>query len=237
MNFEKFKPYFHESWHDKVQPFIESAECDEIYKELKSESARGKKIAPLSGNVFRCFLETPLDSLSVIMMGMCPYHSMYEGSPIADGLLMGCSTTGKLQPSLQQFYNSVEKDVYDISLEGYKNPNVDFLSAQGVLMYNAALTTLCGAAGAHQTLWEPFTKYMFEKVFSVENVPIILLGKDAVKFKQYTIPNAHVFTLSHPASAAYNNGVWNTEGVFKKVTEIVKGLTRKEIEWLDFVPF
>lgn len=236
LNKDKFKPLFGDWW-DKIEPFFDEGGLDPIYAQLKKESAMGKKIAPISGNVFRCFTVTPLSTLQIVVMGMCPYHTVHEGIPIADGLLMGCSFTGKLQPSLLQFYNGVEKDVYGIALDGYKNPNVDFLAAQGILMFNAALTTLAGTAGSHQDLWEPFTMYMFEKVFNIESVPIILLGKDAAKFKQYTNSNAHVFTLSHPASATYNNGQWNTDGVFKKVTEIVKGLTRKEIEWLDFVPF
>ena len=72
MQFEKFKDLFHESWHDKIRPFIESEECDDIYKFLKSESQRGKMIAPLSVNVYRCFLETSLDDLKLVILGMCP---------------------------------------------------------------------------------------------------------------------------------------------------------------------
>ena len=58
MNWDKFKDQFHESWHSKMQPFIESEECDKIYEFLKKESKRGKKIAPLSSAIFRCFKET-----------------------------------------------------------------------------------------------------------------------------------------------------------------------------------
>ena len=169
-------------------------------------------------------------------MGMCPYHSSFEGSPVADGLLMGCSVTNKSQPSLSKFYDAIERDVYELSLYGNKNPDVGFLSAQGVLMFNAALTTQIGVAGSHIKLWEPFTTYMFKKVFIVENVPIIFLGKDAAKYKQYTNPNGHVFELSHPASAAYKQENWESDGVFKKVTEIVKGQINYELEWLDFEP-
>ena len=46
MLWDKFKDYFHESWHESVRPFIESEQCDEIYAYLKAESRRGKKIAP-----------------------------------------------------------------------------------------------------------------------------------------------------------------------------------------------
>jgi len=53
MIWDNFKDSFHESWHDKMRPFIESEECDKIYAFLKSESGRGKIIAPISSNVFR----------------------------------------------------------------------------------------------------------------------------------------------------------------------------------------
>lgn len=236
LNKDKFKPLFGDWWL-KIEPFFDSGGFDPIYAQLKKESAMGKIIAPISGSVYNCFLATPLSKLQVVMMGMCPYHSAYQGSPVADGLLMGCSVTGRLQPSLEIFYNAVEKDVYGLSLDGYKNPDVYFLGDEGVLMYNAALTTQIGVAGAHMKLWEPFTQYMFEKVFSVENVPIILLGKEAQRFEQYTKGNPHVFSLSHPASASYKNEEWDTKGVFKQVTEIVKGQIDYTIDWLDITPF
>ena len=113
MNWDKFKENFHESWHLKMQPFIESEACDKIYAYLKKESQRGKSIAPLSINVYRCFMETPLDEVKVVMLGMCPYHSLKQGFPVADGLLMGCSTTGLLQPSLEKFYQGIEIELYN----------------------------------------------------------------------------------------------------------------------------
>jgi uracil DNA glycosylase len=113
MNWDKFKDQFHPSWHRFMQPFIESEACDNIYKFLKVESKRGRQIAPLSQNVFRCFQETSYDDLKLIMVGMCPYHSTKKGQCVADGLLMGCSTTGVLQPSLQKFYDGIEKELHN----------------------------------------------------------------------------------------------------------------------------
>lgn len=50
MKWSNFKDYFHESWHVKMQPFIESVECDDIYKFLKEEGkgARRLPLIPLS---------------------------------------------------------------------------------------------------------------------------------------------------------------------------------------------
>jgi len=238
MNWEKFKDQFHPSWHTHMKPFIESAECDSIYKHLKFEAQRGKKIAPLSANTYRCFLETPLDELKVVMMGMCPYHTLKNGSPVADGLLMGCSTTGVLQPSLQQFYDAIERELYNgLDLTVVKNPDVSFLAKQGVLMLNAALTTEINKAGSHIDLWEPFTKYLFEEVLTYTGVPIVFLGKDAARYEKYVPPFSWSFAVSHPASASYKNTDWDTEGVFGKVNKILKDNNNFEIKWLEEVPF
>jgi uracil-DNA glycosylase len=231
MQWEKFKDQFHESWHAKVKPFIESEQCDKIYEFLKKESKRGKKIAPLSSNVFRAFRETSLDNLKVVMMGMCPYHTTLGGEYVADGLLMGCSITGKLQPSLEQFYKAIERELYE-DVKHEKTPDVRYLASQGVLMLNAALTTEINKAGSHIALWEPFTRYLFENVLDTAGVPIIFLGKDAAKYERYVPPFTWSFTLSHPASASYKNTDWDTEGVFGKVNKILKDNNNYEISWL-----
>lgn len=234
MNWEKFKDQFDESWHYKMQPFIESEECDKIYEFLKKEAKRGKKIAPHSSNVFRAFRETKFTDLKVVMMGMCPYHTFKNGEPVADGLLMGCSTTGYLQPSLENFYKGLEAEFHDgLNLNMNKTPNVSYLAKQGVLMLNAGLTVEANKAGSHNALWEPFIIYLFEHVLDTTGVPFIFLGKDAGKYERYVPPFTWSFTISHPASASYKNTDWDTEGVFKKVSKIVKQNNNLDINWLD----
>lgn len=234
MIWEKFKDQFHESWHSRIQPFIESQECDKIYEFLKKSSKRGKSIAPLSSNVFRCFLETPYDELKLVIMGMCPYHTMKNGVPIADGLLMGCSTSGYPQPSLDQFYDAIETELHDgLNLVYKKNPDVSYLAEQGVLMLNAALTTEMNKAGSHLAIWEPFIKYLFEEIINNTGVPILFLGKEASKCEKYTAPFSWVFNVSHPASASYKNAKWDAEGVFKKINKVLKDTNDYSINWLD----
>jgi uracil-DNA glycosylase len=238
MIWEKFKDQFDVSWYRFMQPFIESKECDDIYKFLKEEGKRGKKIAPLSSNTFRCFKETKATDVKVVLLGMCPYHTLKDGVFVADGLLMGCSSTGALQPSLEQFYKALEKDVYDgLNLKHFKDPDVKYLANQGVLMLNAALTTEIGKAGSHIDVWEPFTKYVFEQILTYTGAPIIFLGKDAARYEKYTPPFSWSFSITHPASASYKNIEWDSEGVFTKVNKIIKDTNGFEIKWLNELPF
>jgi uracil-DNA glycosylase len=236
MNWTKFQDLFDESWHPKMKPFIESEACDKIYEQLKADSKRGKKIAPLSHNVWRCFKETPFQDVKVIFMGMCPYHTVLRGVPVADGLMMGCSVTGSIQPSLEQFYNGIITELYDgLGLDRKKNADVLYLAKQGVLMCNAALTTEANKAGSHLEIWEPFMKYLLEDVFSFTGIPIVFFGKEASKLKKYVSPFTFHFELSHPASASYRNGDWDTEGVFTKINTLIKETNGFTIDWLEKV--
>lgn len=236
LSWEKFQPLFG-TWDEKIKPFFDSGGFDPIYEHLKKESRRGKKIAPLSSNVYRCFIETPLDEMKMVLLGMCPYHTLINGVPVADGLLMGCSVTDKLQPSLEQFYTALEEDLYDgLNLRTHKHPDVSHIANQGVLMLNAALTTEINKAGSHLKLWEPFMKYIFENVIAPSRVPVVFLGKEASKFKRFMAPLTWGFELSHPASASYKNAEWSSGKTFKKINKMLIDDGLSPIDWLDEDP-
>jgi uracil-DNA glycosylase len=236
LNKDKFVPLFGDWW-PVIEPFFTMGGFDPIYEQLKKDSRRGKKIAPLSSDVYRCFIETPINELKVVILGMCPYHSLMNGMPVADGLLMGCSVTGKLQPSLEQFYNAVEEDLYNgLNLRANKHADVSYLANQGVLMLNAALTTEMNKAGSHLKIWEPFTKYVFENAIAPSRVPVVFLGKEASKFKRYMAPLTWGFELSHPASASYKNTQWSSEKTFTKLNRIMIDEKRQLINWMNIDP-
>lgn len=242
MNWDNFKDYFHESWHAKMKPFIESEECDKIYAYLKKRSKEGKQIAPLSTLTFRAFLETPLNQVKVVLLGYCPYHTFYRGVPVADGLAFSCSITGKQQPSLQKFVEGIEKDAYNgLNLEyDKKMSDLSYLAKQGVLLLNSSLTVEKDKPGSHQELWKPFTKYVLEECLAYKGIPVVFIGKDAQKFQKSVSPLTHgySFKIEHPAAAARMSDVWDTQGVFTKINQIIKENDPKDfILWLDELPF
>lgn len=234
MNWEKFEDSFHHSWHEVMRPFIESEVCDRIYEQLKFEGRRGKRITPLSHNTFRCFKLTPLWKLKLVLAGMCPYHTMKKGNVyVADGLLMGCSNTQELQPSLQKFYDGVERDCYNgLELNKRKHWDVSFLAQQGVLMFNVALTTEVNKAGAHFDIWKPFTEYFFTEVVAKRRVITVFLGQEAARYKHLLPIMSWNFELPHPASAAYKNTDWETNKTFKKINKMLVDENKEPIQWL-----
>ena len=219
MNWELFKDQFHESWHAKMQPFIESEACDDIYKYLKSESKRGKKIAPLSSNVWKAFLVTPYDELKLVIAGT-PYCKKKDGIFINDGLYLGCSDSKYVQPELRKFYTDLENELCDgLNLCYFDNPDVSYLAEQGVLMLNASLTVKLDEPGSHNDLWEPFMKYLFEHVIEVTKVPVLLLG-EASRWKKYV--NSSILVIP-------------SRGMYKNIDEFLKKTNDYKIEWLQIL--
>lgn len=238
MNWDKFKSKFHPSWHYKMQPFIESKACDDIFAFLKKEAASGKKIAPESNNTFRAFYETPYDKMYGVIIGQCPYHSMVGDKIVADGLAFSCGITKKIQPSLDMFFEAIEKELYNgLNLTVFKEEDLGYLAKQGILLLNADLTTEVGVADAHKGLWEPLMQYLMKDCFAVSRVPILFCGKNAEELKYY-LPNDYpYYTVEHPSYAARQMRPWNTDGAFTYLDKKIKDMNGVEIQWMIDVPF
>ena len=78
------------------------------------------------------------------------------------------------------------KELYDgLCIYFDKPTDVSYLAHQGAMMFNEALTTGMNKAGSHLELWEPFVKCLFEQVLAYSGIPLILLGKEAYKTRNY----------------------------------------------------
>lgn len=235
LNESKFSNLFGDWW-PKIKPFFYEGKFDPIYKELKNLSARGKRIFPSSEQTFRAFQECSIENVRLIILAMCPYHSLSNGVVIADGLCLSCGNTKYPQPSLEYFWRALENELYnDLCLPCNRNPDLSYLSnREGVLLLNAGLTVEMGKAGSHNSLWMPFMEYLFTNAFDTLGVPVLLLGNEAQKVEKYISPFTQVFRLSHPASAAYKNeDRWETGTTFREIQKILEYKHGKGINWFD----
>jgi len=238
MNFDKFSPLLG-TWATKLKPFIESKECDNIYAQLKEASRDGKVICPVSTETFRAFEKTPYEDLKVVFWAQNPYPWFKNGVMVADGIALSCSHTQILQPSLQLFYEGIEKDI-GLNISAYRDPDLSYLCKQGIMMLNTSLTVEENKPGSMVELWLPFMRYLIEEVFNKYNPGLIfvLSGSCSMFLEKYIDPLMHhIIKVEHPSRAAHELRSWDHQNLFTKINKLLKEYYNFEPLWLQEVPF
>lgn len=229
------------SWLPYFSKFIESPDMDELFAYIK-QRAKVVKILPDSANVFRVFRETDIRDIKVIICGLCPYHTTYmkwgTKVSIADGLSLSCSSTWKekgIQPSLEMVFQSLERELLNgFDPDAVYDGDLSYLAKQGVLLYNVALTTEEGRAASMNSQWEKFNKFFFTEIVNniFSGLPILFLGTQAQRSANLLTPMLHYpILVSHPASASYQGSVWNSEGCWTKINNILMQNNGIKINW------
>jgi len=209
------------SWVDFMAPHMQSEEFKELMVFLKNEKDEGKKILPAQGNIFRCFRETPLDKVRVVIIGQDPYPKERDAS----GLAFSVDRDSDLPVSMQKMFNAIEKDCYDglvldkLSWSG----NLTRWTEQGVLLLNSALTVVENTPGSHKDKWKSFASYVIGTLNQVKkDVIYIACGTEA----QDAIRDVNIFlnyTLmaEHPSFAAREKREWDFKNCFSKTNAII----------------
>lgn len=232
MDYDDFKEDFGE-WAKEFKPFIESKEFFDIYQKIKADAAK-EIIVPASDDTFRAFRNTPRSSIKSIWYMMDPYAKRYKDKTNqATGIAMDCSHTpdGHLQPSLELFYEGIADDLKRKRIE--RNPSLEYLCKQGVLLTNTDLTCKLNKTASHNKLWEPFQKYFLEEIMAKQiGIVYVLSGKESERMEQYIQPiGNYIFKIEHPVAASYSNRQWNYQGIFQKTNKILIENIGQEIIW------
>lgn len=219
-------------WGELFMPFIESEEMYDIYQKLK-EDAKKEIIVPDSDNVFRAFSCTDPKDIKSIWYMMDPYPKRYRNRAFqATGIAMDCSNApdGKLQPSLEKFYEGIEKD---LGKRVEWSPNLEYLLHQGVMLTNTDLTCKLNKSGSHRKLWEPFQKYFLEEVMgSYSGIIYVLAGKESHRMEKFIMPvGNYIFKIDHPVTASYSNTDWDCKNVFTKINRLLRENNNEHIWW------
>jgi len=217
-----------------VQDFVQSSAFDSVMLNLISQVENDNRFTPKFKDIFNAFIHCPYDKLKVIFVGQDPYPQL----DVADGISFSCSKTMKEQPSLRYIFDEIERTVYSpkidkdestILREGY-NPDLKRWSKQGVLMLNTALTVAIGKIGSHYDIWKPFASYLFTELNKRDDLVFVCLGKKAEQWESY-MNNNHVIKVTHPASAAYKGGKWNSQDLFNQVNNYLESIDKSLIVW------
>lgn len=241
-----FKEKVGDEWWKYLKPFFESKEAWDIYQVLKKDSAF-HKITPKSSDTWKFLKEIHPDTVKVIVIGLDAYPGMYNKETYhATGIPFDCSNspTGKLQPSLEAFWDGLSEDLDE---ELPHEADLKFLLQQGLFLGNRGITCKMYGTESHIPLWDDFWKYFFQYYVSQRpDIPIVFLGKSAAKLRKFVEFNK-VFEISHPSASARTGQTWDTKKTFTNCNNIIKSLNgpdymirynKKEYEkWLDEIPF
>ena len=135
----------------RALPFFADGAADRIAARLDEAVAAGAELAPSPGDIFRALEATPLESVKAVILGQDPYPRRGD----AHGLAFSFRGERSLPPSLKVILRELSDDI-----GGPIPPRGDLTAwaEQGVLLLNAALTTLVGQSGAHMRIgWDRLT--------------------------------------------------------------------------------
>jgi|694.fasta_scaffold40828_3 uracil-DNA glycosylase len=233
---EKFKPMMHESWLNKLGPYLSSKEMTNNFKEILEDKKR-YKVFPYWQNTFEAFKLTPYDFTNVVILGQDPYYTSYVPvgklnvvKPFATGLAFGIpEDTFAVPASLKNIVKELQNEHdtlildFDYTLKSW--------AYQGVLLLNTALTVVDNKPNSHVKYWENFTKVVFEELRKKENVIYVLWGSNALKYIEFIDKDRnHILTSPHPSPLSAHRGFFGCNH-FKLINEILITQQKIPISW------
>jgi uracil-DNA glycosylase len=193
---------------------------------LAAEDAAGKTLFPPRRFVFNALNSTPLENVSVVILGQDPYH----GPGQAHGLSFSVRPYVPNPPSLQNIFKELREDA------GFSPPDHGCLQTwaeQGVLLLNTVLTVVQGQAGAHQGQgWETFTDRVIDLVNREREGVVFLLWGSHARKKGKSIDRSRHLVLEgpHPSPLSAYRGFFGSKH-FSKANEWLEQKGKQPIDW------
>lgn len=213
-------------WSEHLQGEFRQPYLQELAEFLASEEQAGKVLFPPSHLCFNALNSTPLDKVSVVILGQDPYH----GPGQAHGLCFSVRPDVPTPPSLVNIFKEIQADL------GIAPPDHGCLQPwadQGVLLLNSVLTVVQSQAGAHQGKgWETFTDRVIETINRErEGVVFLLWGSYAKKKGRHIDRNRHlVLDGPHPSPLSAYRGFFGCKH-FSKANDWLQQKGQPPIDW------
>ena len=213
-------------WDEFLSDQFQQPYMEQLAQFLADEEASGKVLFPPGNLCFNALNSTPLNEVSVVILGQDPYH----GPGQAHGLCFSVRPDVPAPPSLVNIFKEVESDL------GIAPPDHGCLqpwAEQGVLLLNSVLTVEQGNAGAHQGKgWEVFTDKVIETINRQrENVVFLLWGGYARKKGKHIDRQRHlVLEGPHPSPLSAYRGFFGCRH-FSKANQWLEAQGQRPVNW------
>lgn len=220
-----------------LYPFFEGTGWQETKTRLRNDIP---SIVPDPEHWFRCFTLCKYSAIKVVFVGLCPYHTTDSHSKdmVADGLAFSTKYDNTVPPSLFKLYKGIEADLWNgMNLQMNRYNDLTFLAEQGILLFNAALTTIKGTAGYHNEVWKPFTSFLLTTLSkNTEGLIFVGFGQVANQALLKVDRSKHmVIELEHPAASAYQSRHWTHENAFSRINDQLSKQGKEMILWDNYL--
>lgn len=191
---------------------------------------KGVRICPEPWNIYRCFNLCPWYKVKVVIIGQDPYYQIGKNGPVATGCCFENREGDGISRSLENIFLVLNKTV-----EGFEIPKTGDLrkwASQGVLLFNASLTTSEGVANEHKDIWKFFPIRILQFLSKVQkNVVYMLWGAEAKKHITSINKNANlVLEANHPVARSNVNSFLNCNH-FNEANEYLIAHDKTPIDW------
>lgn len=218
------------SWQEALQDELAKPYMLNLAAFVEKEYAKGG-IYPPKEHIFNAFLQTPFDSVKVLVIGQDPYH----GPGQAHGLSFSVPEGVKPPPSLVNIFKELQAD---LNITPSNHGSLLKWAKQGVMLLNATLTVSQGEPMSHHGRgWERFTDAVVQKLAEREKpVVFVLWGKsaqDKCRFlkEQSNLSQRHlVLTAAHPSPFSAHSGFFGCRH-FSKINEFLMKTGAAPIDW------
>ena len=202
---------------------------------ISSSMNRNKIIYPPPNYVFKSFYMTPVEKVKVVILGMDPYHtgtSEFDGSAV--GLCFSIRQGNIVNPSLKNIY----KEFRNEGINTVEDGDLTYLTREGVLLLNVALTVEKGQADSHTEYWSEFSELLIKYIVdNTTNVVWLLFGNNAICYDKFIDKNGHrSIRTSHPSPFSALRGSKNAvsfmgSGVFRMCNQYLNEAGKEEVNW------
>ncbi|MBB18193.1 MAG: uracil-DNA glycosylase [Rickettsiales bacterium] len=207
-------------WYAQLEPFFESDDWTKLVARL--DACTDVTVFPPRQEIFEAFVQTPYQSVKVVILGQDPYHN--DGQ--AHGLSFSVKEGVKTPPSLRNIFKEIG---------GPKPPNgnLERWTSQGVLLLNTTLTVEAHKANSHRKFgWQKLTDLVIEKLNDREEPVVFMLWGNAARKKASLITNERHLVLqsAHPSPLSASRGFFGN-GHFEAANKYWKNIGKATVDW------
>lgn len=208
--------------------FIEYCQESLIELDLKlTELNQTEPIFPPQDLVFNAFAKTPLEKVSVVIVGQDPYHGKNE----ANGLAFAVNKDIRLPSSLRNILHELKLE-YGIDTSKLDGSILSEWAKQGVLLLNSTLNVIENKPNSLESLgWQKVTDKIITLISQkCKNVVFLLWGSYAKK-KASLIKGEHlILTAAHPSFFSAHKGFFGCNH-FKLANQYLVEHNKASVSW------